>query len=280
MWQNYQSRSICNCVCNKIKKSNKFFARKAWKETMEVEPIIKGNKEVGVKIIPGRTTIGLVVRGMQGVNYQVTLKEKHVDCLLPYGDLMGFGPTGDTSCGITLNNPLSLGLPFKGDVSNAKDLFESLEITYDKLLASCGGDIEKAKKSAAEARTIARKMISEKFAKTNGFKSGVLLIEAPKEKVDKFVINWYELYNNKKKPLFHIIGGNCAKRARDMFEASEIINKIYLPTNFIHTPNKLFNDLNQSLKGDPNYKLTTYFGYFGLRERKNELGNDIIILFE
>lgn len=215
----------------------------------KIVPITNGNTLTGYRITPDRTTIGFVARGVRGRSHSPSIKEQHADCILPYGSLTSFSYDGNPACG-------SFTMNAKGDVLKTED--------YELAAQSRFPDI----------RAQAQRLIGAEVAKKDDYMSGLLLIEAPKHNVDSFMRNWLEL---KEKPKnFHIIGGNCSTRAKDIFVASQIIPHV----NFlIDTPSKLFAHLTHVLNNDPKYKITSFFGYFGL-EKISDGVYDLIILVE
>jgi hypothetical protein len=227
-----------------------------------ISEITERNRKIGYRVALDRTTIGFIARGTERDGHSPKLKEQHGDCIIPIDGVIGFSyrPGG---------RPASEGALAAG--SAFFDMNLNGAVTTTAILEA------HARNSMVqwEQRLLARMLIEATYAKEKDYPAAVLLIQAPERNVSLFIEKWQELRNNPK--AFHIIGGNCSTRAKEIFVASNIIpNKLFFPD----TPNKLFHFLKDYLSSAPGYKTETFFGYVGFEKKTSRyaLGYDLVVL--
>ncbi len=224
----------------------------------QISEIRKGNTLVGQKVVLDRTTIGFIARGTLENGHSPHLKDQHGDCIIPIDGVIGFSYRDRPASG---GSAMASSKVFDINVAGAVSTTASLE-THSR-----NGMLERSQ------REIARMMINAEYAKEKTYSSAVLLIRAPERNVNLFIEKWQELRDNPK--AFHIVGGNCTSRAKEIFVAASIIpNKLFFPA----TPNKLFHYLKESLNNIPGYKIETFFGYVGFEKKPVDFGYDLVVL--
>jgi hypothetical protein len=222
-----------------------------------ISEIYDGNHPMGVRVKLDRTIIGLLARGVREHDSNGHFKDQHADCIIPIDGVIGFTQGQGPASGGSLSYPSAYcTMNVEGGVLTTEEL--------EKM----------AKKGPTQAiKEQALMMIDARFAKKNNYSSAVLLIQAPNSTVNLFIEKWQELRDNPKP--FHILGGNCSTRAKEIFVEAGVIPHKYF---FIDTPHQLFEYLQNSLSLTPNYKIQTFFGYVGFEKKEHELGYDLIVL--